>query len=335
MNQFIRNFEISKIETETVANSTQGNEILKINNNFLNFKILSSNIRSLAKHFEELEIFLSHFNEPFDCIVLTETWNIENINLYKIEGYDILYNKGHYNQNDGIVLYIKKGLIYNYQIDKINNVSAINLNIQLLNFTINIIAIYKSPSINSREFILDFYQYLKTVKTNADYKIILGDINIDIIKQNDISNEYLNTLCEYEYKSTINKFTRIDGESKSCIDHIFINSKDPDIDEKILPFIIESGITDHFPVMLQIILGKMKRQTSKNKCIKYINYKSLKRELANCDWIDVITEEDLDTETNKFINKLTTLINKHTRTYKKKRSQKERVDYKRHYCINK
>lgn len=323
MNQFIMNFEISKIHTETVESVTQGNEILKINNNFLNFKVLNNNIRSLAKNIEDFEIFLSHFEERFDCIVLTETWKIGNINLHKIEGYDIIYNNGQYNQNDGIVIYIKNDLDYTYQIDTINNVSVINLNIQLSKYTINIIALYKSPSINSREFTSDLYQYLKTVKINADYKLVIGDLNIDIAKKNEISSEFLNTLCEYEYKSAINKYTRIDGESKSCIDHIYINSKYPNIEEKILPFIIESGITDHFPVILQLVLNETKIQANKNNFIKYINYKTLKHELGKYDWNDLITGEDLDMETNKFIEKLTTVIDKHTKTLKKRKQKKK------------
>lgn len=314
MNQFVTNFDIPKVETEIVETAAQGNDVLKINGSFLNFKILNNNIRSLSKNLEYLEIFLSHFDEPFECIILTETWKIDNINMYKIEGYDILYNEGVFNQNDGIVIYIKNNLNYTYQIDKINNVSVINLNIQLVDYKINIIAVYKSPSINSREFIIDLYQYLKSAKTTADYKFILGDLNIDIMKKNEISSEFLNTLCEYGYKSTINKYTRVDGDSKTCIDHIFINSKHPDVDEKILPLIIESGITDHFPVILQLVLGEIKTQTNKNNFIKFINYKTLKRELTSYDWNNVITGEDLDAETNKFINKLTALINKHTKT---------------------
>ena len=73
MNQFIINFDIPKVETEIVETATQGNDVLNINSNFLNFKILNNNIRSLSKNLENLEIFLSHCNESFECSILTET----------------------------------------------------------------------------------------------------------------------------------------------------------------------------------------------------------------------------------------------------------------------
>ena len=111
--------------------------------------------------------------------------------------------------------------------------------------------------------------------------------------------------------------------TKTYIDHIFINSKHKDVDEKIFPLIVESRITDHFPVILQLVLGEIKIQTNKNNFIRFINYNALKCELTCYDWDEVITGEDLDTETNKFISKLTTLINKHTKIIRSKNKKRK------------
>lgn len=321
MNNFVTNFEIPNVITEAVENPSQGNEVLRINNVFNNFKILNANIRSIGKNIENLEVFLSNFDVPFECIVLTETWKIDNINFFHLDDYDIIYNNGSFNQNDGVMIYIKNDLNYNYEIQKINNTAVINLNIKILNYKINVIAIYKSPAINSKEFTSDLHQYLKTLKNKSDYKVILGDLNIDIMKDNEISSEYLNTMCEYQYKSVINRYTRIVDDSKSCIDHIFLKTKKTLADENILPFVIETQcVSEHFPVILQIVLTDVKKcnRFDNKKFIKYINYKSLKDELISYDWNNVITGEDLDTETKKFIDTLTALVHKHTKTFKKK-----------------
>ncbi|KAJ8938042.1 hypothetical protein NQ318_013950 [Aromia moschata] len=61
-------------------------------------------------------------------------------------------------------------------------------NLIISKYKVNIIAIYRSPSINLKEFITNFNQYLSLHETDADYKLILGDLNIDIIKTNENLN---------------------------------------------------------------------------------------------------------------------------------------------------
>lgn len=42
-----------------------------------------------------------------ECIVLIETREITEINLFNMAGYDMLYNESPYNQSDGVVVYMK------------------------------------------------------------------------------------------------------------------------------------------------------------------------------------------------------------------------------------
>lgn len=67
-----------------------------------------ANIRSIGKNFDEFMIYLSELKDRFDCICLSETWNIENMNNFNIKGYDNYYNQGNINQNDGSVMYIRE-----------------------------------------------------------------------------------------------------------------------------------------------------------------------------------------------------------------------------------
>lgn len=55
-----------------------------------------------------------------------------------------------------------------------------------------------------------------------DYELLIGDFNIDIL-QNPPSNILIdskNTLYTFGFQLIINKFTRIQGNSASCLDHI-------------------------------------------------------------------------------------------------------------------
>lgn len=55
------------------------------------------------------------------------------------------------------------------------------------------------------------------------------------------------------YISEVNKPSRINGEHQYCIDHIIVKYKD-NIIEQTLPFILQSEVTDHLTIMLQIVL---------------------------------------------------------------------------------
>lgn len=93
MDPFIRNYRIKNIYTEVLENINEVNEVLSINGNFVNFKIIHLNIRSIQKNFEELEAFLSEFTSEFECIALSETWKIENIQLFQLRGYNLNLTK--------------------------------------------------------------------------------------------------------------------------------------------------------------------------------------------------------------------------------------------------
>ncbi|KAJ8676780.1 hypothetical protein QAD02_012567 [Eretmocerus hayati] len=75
-------------------------------------KIMQMNICSLDKHFEEFLVLLEEIGGYMDVIVLTETWELGNIGLYNIPGYDIYYNEGMLTQNDGTGMFMKNTLKY-------------------------------------------------------------------------------------------------------------------------------------------------------------------------------------------------------------------------------
>lgn len=57
---------------------------------------------------------------------------------------------------------------------------------------------------------------------------------------NDVVEDYLNLLNEYNYESTINEITRSHGDSGSCINHIFVKSRlDLDPKEYYLPVVFK------------------------------------------------------------------------------------------------
>lgn len=325
MDPYIRNFTVTNLKTETVNSAQEANTVLQVNNIHNNFKIIHFNIRSVLKNFPEIEIFLKQFDNEFDCIILTETWQVPNVNVIQLNGYTLIYNEANFNQNDGTIIYIKNNCEnIDYSLQKISEASLIHLTFCINNKNFNIYAMYRPPSVTLIDYINSMQTYLQQQTLNSNYNIFIGDINIDILKTNIHTEEYLNIMAEFGFKSVINNCTRIQGLSQSCLDHIFIKSKE-DIEDIILPIIIQTNITDHFPVLIQLVLEQEQnnKQYRKNR-IKYIQYKKLKEQMSNVDWSDVYNSRDVETATKKFLSIIDTKINVCTKLVKIKNNKRKR-----------
>lgn len=109
MDDYLRDFRVKTIKTHTAENSEDCRAIFS-GGSKLDFKLLHTNIRSINKNIDEFRILLTDLNQDFQCIALSETWRIGITDLYNIPGYNLLYNHGDINQNDGFVIYIKDSL---------------------------------------------------------------------------------------------------------------------------------------------------------------------------------------------------------------------------------
>lgn len=324
MDPFIRDFEVKEIETEVLESTREINEVLSINSNLENFKVCHLNIRSIQKNFEELEILLEELSHKFEIIALTETWKIENIELYKLNGYNIIYNEGIYNQNDGVVVLIKDNLNFDVEINNIGPIKAIRIKVNFFENTLDILCLYKSPALNDNDFLDHLEHYLESKTFNSHINLILGDININLLVNDNITNEYLNILSEHDFISTINKATRVYDGKGSCLDHIFIKTL-PNVLENSIPIILKSNITDHYTTMVQIITNtKVKDQVVNENFIKIIKFKTLKNELKNTFWNEVYEVPDVESATKTFINIILNKIDNHTKLIKNKHKKRKR-----------
>lgn len=310
MNQYIRDVQFSPIKTEMVENGHQANMVLEVNNCLENFKILQINIRSLNHNFDELLVFLSQFENNFHCIVLSETFDLKDKDLqfFNIPGYNIFYNMGSINKNDGCVMYINSQINSQVNIIQISQINVIKAD--LFNFGgkhITILATYRPPSSCPYAFNTSLDSYLRLNNIKSDLCFFVGDLNIDILSNAEYTNEYLNILSEHGFKSLINEHTRIQNESKSCLDHIFIKSK-YNVDDRVLPMIVQSDITDHYITISQLILNNSSSHYTKQKTYKHINFKKLRTAMESLSW-DFIQGVEIEAETNEFVNILTHHIN--------------------------
>lgn len=278
--------------------------LLEVRKHFQNslLSIFHTNIRSLYKNFNELQILLNHLNVNFDIIALSETWKLDGIEYLNLTNYESLYNLGDINKNDGAVVFIKSTLTYNSEIITIGNLKCIRICIYKKPKHFYVTVLYRLPSINIENFNIKFNSYLDQ-HCIYENEIIVGDTNINILKTTDVHvAEYLNNLYSHGFNSYINEYTREENDSKTCIDHIFVKTK---INKTLLnSLILETTITDHYSIALNINTNKPVNNNTiiTNRVKKLINFNYLKQSLSNEKWESLEKNiDDVNYLTNAFL----------------------------------
>ena len=98
------------------------------------------------------------------------------------------------------------------------NVPLVNVNKR----KIGLCVIYKQPSINVN-CLDEFFNVLEGIYNEVDFIIIVGDININLLRENNETNYFKNILYNFKLNQIVKDYTRITNETKSLIDVICIS----------------------------------------------------------------------------------------------------------------
>jgi hypothetical protein len=86
-----------------------------------------------------------------------------------------------------------------------------------------ILSLYRAPSGDFQQFLRGFYDILKHLYNPKNEFLICGDINIDYLNQNNWKKQINSLLTTYNLKYTANFATRIQNDSRTEIDNIFVD----------------------------------------------------------------------------------------------------------------
>ena len=134
-------------------------------------------------------------------------------------------------------------------------------------------SLYRSHGLGCIEFIVNINKYLQT-KRKVPNHLIIGDFNINILENNNISFEFLNNLLGKGFIPTFTKTTRpttLASEAGTCIDNIFIKTN----------FLIAKSltlkipITDYYPIFLEIKNEKIINKTETDEPRYGYNYNAI------------------------------------------------------------
>lgn len=273
------------------------------------FTLIHLNIRSINKNFEELLCYLTTLNVMFDIIILSECRSTI-YEVYSIPGYDYHPVAQRLNTFDSLAIFTRSNTIQNPIINSIPCTSAnlISVKMSLYSQSFEILACYRSPSSNIKQFTSELYNILDHLCDNT-HTIMVGDININIIDahRNNSSFNYVSNLLARNFTPAIEQPTRVEKNSSTCIDHIFIKSKVPL--KLFKSAVLNIKITDHFPVIIGIDTPHI--PVMKNKTLNYnrIDFNTLLDKFIKEKWQNVYTSSDSEEALKNFTEKVNELVN--------------------------
>jgi len=221
----------------------------------------------------------------------------------KINGYQMFHSLGIINKSDGVSVLISNDCKFdNICTQIVNNCSSIQLSVNKGGSHYIVTGIYRSQCYDTKQFITSL---------DNDFKsnhIICGDININLFSNSYESNSYLNTLAKFGYTSAINDFTRVSGNSKTYIDHIFIKQYKTTAVNNIFDsgrfyaYILKCNITDHF---CTIIINETLQFSEFNSTVHdseriFINFDHLNMLTSTENWDWLYNYSCIDTILEKF-----------------------------------
>jgi len=278
--------------------------------------LLHLNARSLVKNIGNIITELSLLPNKPSIIAVTETWASTDNDYLPIPGYTCILKSRIGKIGGGVGLYLQDqiNLTYKLRSDLSLNECTDSLFIQLTNNkqkNIIIGVIYKPPGADVHKFTENLEQLLQKVSKEHRPCYLMGDFNIDLMKQNKHlhTKHFLDTLLAYGFYPLINKPTRITTESITLIDNLLTNVHDPRVKSGVWTV----DLSDHLPVFT--ILPNYSTKTNiKKKITKRIlsqeNVEKFKSSLQDYDWSNLSKSSDANAMYSEFNLVVQNLYNK-------------------------
>ena len=271
--------------------------------------IVNYNVRSFAAN---SDAFLASFNSNNlpDIFVFCETM-FNKDHQSEIPGY-IGYHVIRENclhRSGGVSVFIKNSIVS----EKVDRLSYANLTLELCTVKLNfggenwfILGLYRPHSDTIQNFSSVFHSILESGELLHKNFIVLGDLNIDMLKENSDTELFAHMMSTFHLFPLITKPTRfspLQSQVPSLLDHIWLN--------KLTNFksgILTLDFTDHCPIYCDIFISKKNCQPDKK--IK-IEFRSMDESNHN-HFIDLISNfefsslssSDIDQYVQSFLTKL-------------------------------
>lgn len=294
-NQILDEIELlDNIQCTHADNLSAAQNILDVNK-LNSFHIISANIRSIYCNIDRFLVFLTELQTPMEVIVLSECWTNSDTTLPTIDGYNTYSSRTSFNQNDGVVVFVKDDLEAYCMDVNIEEGNCVLINIA--NDT-SIICTYRPPSFTHPiKYINSLNDLLGSITTRN--VIITGDVNINILpgSLNSTANEYLNIMAYHGLKQGVDKPTRLN----SCLDHFMVKTS------YHCQTIVFGEFTDHSPILLKLEKPAARKRAA--PMIKYsVDYEKVRTNILELDWYKFYNMTDVNLATEFLVLNLKIIV---------------------------
>ena len=169
--------------------------------------------------------------------------------------------------------------------------------------------VYRNPA-SGYSWYDDFVHMMDGIKKLKNDVILLGDFNIDTLKQTPASWEL--TLSLFNLQQMVSRPTRITPTSSTLLDHIYTNNVDMVSDVTV----VDSGISDHCPIMCTWLSKIPKPKKNSHTMIQFRSFKHFDQtlflhDLHQADFNKVYNYNDANDALSAFYAIIAPIINKH------------------------
>ena len=284
---------LNNLEQSLYYNIDRFNEVYRQN---LNLKIFHMNIRSYNANETNLNSFLGSLCTMPDIFCLTESWlSPDSVGSCYQSGYNSFHTLRQGNGRGGGVSVFVDRRFSSSKLDEISisdpAIECTAVKIDLNNFQLYLIAIYKPHGENAQNFILKLIQILNNSILRNQKVVLMGDFNINLLNDDYDTILFKTELQSLTFTPLISKPTRFpanDSTLPTLLDQIWTN----------FPMNYSSGIiihdlTDHLPVFLLLDCDKRPDDLVKIsfRIFDEDSYDKFFSEISNINWGEIITDD--------------------------------------------
>ena len=232
--------------------------------------VFCQNIRSMSRNLDNFLVMFPSNNMP-DVFIFTETWHDIDvpINIIGYKGYHTV----RCGRSGGVSIFIKN----QFSSEKIEHLCYANSTIELCTIQIknsisnfNVCGIYRPHS----DIIDNFSAALESILSETCFSnqpcVIAGDLNINLLSSGVDVDRFVDMMRSHHFLQTITDITHPGNglAASSLIDHVWINQL-----SSYSCGTVETGITDHHSVFIQLPFFTRKTNSAKIK-INFRDYLS-------------------------------------------------------------
>ena len=248
------------------------------------------NCRSIRNKTTQLKTLLEE--NDTDVALLQETWLHKGDNSiyaeFREKGFKIFKLERAEKRGGGLAILLnrktcsKMSVSYNYKYDCFDNIVCYAT---YGNIKLNIINIYRPPSKSKSDFITYFDEFLSRTLERDGHLIISGDFNVDLMKSDSISTNFLSLLQKYDLVQLVTEATR----DSSLLDYIIVNSSS-NSKISLMPNELSLFDSDHKPLIMKFqICNPIDKAKSlvklKNRNYKKLDYENFKQKLKDSELV--------------------------------------------------